>query len=113
MEEYFEYQILLTPPRNRFAFFWHSQATLFSATQISPLGYYTFGTGEMGGEGEEEEEEKPGGDDKTSYTENPKYDAPALRDLIDGSMSFWVHHSQYILPQGFNKLSSYLLHTFC
>lgn len=72
----------------------------FLATQISPLGYYTFG-GEMGGEGDEEEEEKPGGEDKTTYTENPKYDPPTLRDLIDGSMAFWVHHSQYILPQGF------------
>lgn len=73
----------------------------FAATQISPLGYYTFG-GAMGGEGEEEEEEeeKPGGEDKTTYIVNPKYDPPALRDLTDGSMSFWVHHSQYILPQG-------------
>lgn len=57
----------------------------------------------MGGEGDEEEEEKPGEGDKTTYNENPKYDPPPLRDLIDGSMSFWVHHSQYILPQGFRQ----------
>lgn len=53
----------------------------------------------MGGEDVEDEEE-PAGQDKTSYKENPKYDPPQLRDLIDGSMSFWVHHVRYILPQG-------------
>ncbi|KAL3287098.1 hypothetical protein HHI36_001582 [Cryptolaemus montrouzieri] len=73
-----------------------------AGTQISPLGYYTFGA-EMGGEGDEEEE--PAADEeaegpKTSYRINPKYDPVPLKDLIDGSMSFWVHHTQYILPQG-------------
>ncbi|KAK9876746.1 hypothetical protein WA026_014984 [Henosepilachna vigintioctopunctata] len=75
-------------------------ARISAGTHISPLGYYTFG-GETGGEGEEEE----GGDEeaegpKTSYRVNPKYDPVPLKDLTDGSMSFWVHHVQYILPQG-------------
>lgn len=78
---------------------------LFSGTQISPLGFYTFGTGEEGGEGEEEEEieEAAPGEMKTNYRENPKYDPVAITDLTDGSMSFWVHHSLYILPQGIMK----------
>lgn len=70
------------------------------------MGFYTFG-GESGGAGEgedeeeeEEEEEVPPGELKTTYKENSKYDPPALRDLIDGSMSFWVHHTLYILKQG-------------
>lgn len=51
-------------------------------------------------EEEEEEEEAPLGEMKTSYKENPKYDPVSLTDLVDGSMSFWVHHTLYILPQG-------------
>nr|CAI5852213.1 unnamed protein product [Callosobruchus analis] len=73
-----------------------------AGTHISPLGYYTFGTG-MGGEGDEEDEEAEegaGGESKTSFNVNPKYEPPQLKDLLDGSMSFWVHHGQYILPQG-------------
>ncbi|CAH1982989.1 unnamed protein product [Acanthoscelides obtectus] len=72
-----------------------------AGTHISPLGYYTFGSG-MGGEGDEDEEaeEAPGGESKTSFRTNLKYDPPQLKDLLDGSMSFWVHHAQYILPQG-------------
>lgn len=76
-----------------------------SATQIAPLGYYTF-EGPQAGEGEEEEEEDdegeevPAGETKTSFRINPKYHPPALKDLLDGSMSFWVHQTQYILPQG-------------
>lgn len=66
------------------------------------MGFYTFGGG-GGGEDEEEEEEAeeaPLGEMKTSYKENPKYDPVSLNDLVDGSMSFWVHHTLYILPQG-------------
>lgn len=70
---------------------------LKSVTQISPLCYDTFGR-EMGGKGDEEEEEKPGGEDKTTYIGNTKYEPPILRDLVG---AFWVHNSQYILPQGF------------
>lgn len=68
------------------------------------MGYYIFGR-VLGGEDDEEEdededEEVPPGESKTSFNVNPKYEAPALKDLLDGSMSFWVHQTQYILPQG-------------
>lgn len=67
-------------------------------THISPLGFYTFGGEEMGEE--EEAEEFPGGGDKSEIRENPKYDPPPIKDLIDKSMMFWVHHNQHILNQG-------------
>lgn len=54
----------------------------------------------MGGEGDEEDEEAAAGDSKTDYKINPKYDPVRLKDLLDNSMSFWVHHTPYILPQG-------------
>lgn len=75
-------------------------ARISAGTQISPLGFYTFGGG-GGGEGEEPEEGAgAGGGMRTTYNENPKYDPVPIRDLTDGSMSFWVHHTLYILPQG-------------
>ncbi|KAK4883733.1 hypothetical protein RN001_000004 [Aquatica leii] len=78
-------------------------ARISAGTQISPLGFYTF-KDEGFGEEEEEEEEAEGEEAadvvKTSYKENRKYEPPVLRDLIDSSMSFWVHHTMYILPQG-------------
>lgn len=36
----------------------------------------------------------------TSYVENPAFEPIPLTDLLDPSMSYWVHHSQYILNQG-------------
>ncbi|KAL1491908.1 hypothetical protein ABEB36_012429 [Hypothenemus hampei] len=78
-------------------------ARISSGTHIAPLGYYTFGEDLMG-EGDEDEEdvgeEMPGGENKTVYRINSKYEPPALKDLLDPSMSFWVHTSPYILPQG-------------
>ncbi|KAJ8979717.1 hypothetical protein NQ317_015541 [Molorchus minor] len=52
-------------------------ARISAGTQISPLGYYTFG-GEGGGEGDEDEEaeEAAGGGEKTDYKINPKYEPP-------------------------------------
>ncbi|XP_018579649.2 radial spoke head protein 6 homolog A [Anoplophora glabripennis] len=76
-------------------------ARITAGTKIAPLGYYTFGGAEAGEDEEEEEaEEAAGGEAKTSYKVNPKYDPPPLRDLLDTSMSFWVHSEAYILPQG-------------
>lgn len=77
--------------------------SIFTGTQISPLGFYTFK--EEGGEEEEEEEEEEeggggGGGMKTSYSENSRYEPIPISDLVDGSMSFWVHHTLHILPQG-------------
>ncbi|XP_050310413.1 radial spoke head protein 6 homolog A [Anthonomus grandis grandis] len=78
-------------------------ARISSGTHIAPLGYYTFGGAEELGEGAEEEElgeEQPGGESKTSFSLNTRYEPPALKDLTDSSMSFWVHTAPYILPQG-------------
>ncbi|XP_044755603.1 radial spoke head protein 4 homolog A [Coccinella septempunctata] len=76
-------------------------ARISAGTQISPLGYYTFGVETAG----EDDEEEPAEDEemegpKTSYKINPKYEPHPLKDLIDESMSFWVHQTQYILSQG-------------
>ncbi|CAG9772460.1 unnamed protein product [Ceutorhynchus assimilis] len=77
-------------------------ARISAGTRVAPLGYYTFGSEELGEGAEEEEleEEEPGGVNKTTYKINPRYDPPALKDLLDSSMSFWVHTEPYILPQG-------------
>lgn len=37
---------------------------------------------------------------KTNYVENPDYEPVSIKDLTDASMSFWVHHTSYILKQG-------------
>lgn len=73
---------------------------IFVGTQISPLGFYTFK--DEGGEEEEEEaeDEEGAGAPKTTYKENSRYEPVPLRELMDASMSFWVHHTLYILPQG-------------
>ncbi|CAH1112392.1 unnamed protein product [Psylliodes chrysocephalus] len=79
-------------------------ARITSGTQISPLGYFTFGEEELGEgagdeEAEEEAEEVPE-PSKTAFIKNSKYEPPPLKDLLDPSMSFWVHHTPFILPQG-------------
>ncbi|KAH1003070.1 hypothetical protein HUJ05_011014 [Dendroctonus ponderosae] len=66
-------------------------ARISSATLVAPLGFYTFGAEELG---------EAGGEPKTVYSPNPHYQPPALKDLLDSSMSFWVHTAPYILPQG-------------
>ncbi|KAL0272707.1 UNVERIFIED_CONTAM: hypothetical protein PYX00_005574 [Menopon gallinae] len=68
-------------------------ARISSGTQISPLGFYTFNE-------EEEAEPEEEGALKTNYTENPDYEPVSIKDLTDPSMSFWVHHTPYILKQG-------------
>lgn len=78
-------------------------ARISAATQISPLGYYTFkgaGEGEEEEEEEEVEEEEGGGAPKTTYKLNKRYEPHPMADLCDPSMSFWVHHTLHILPQG-------------
>lgn len=83
----------------------------------------------MGGEEEEEEEEEEmdeeggGGNlqhyylsfefrysdhliilgQKTNYKINNRYEPHPLSDITDPTMSFWVHHTMYILPQGRTK----------
>ncbi|KAF5307476.1 hypothetical protein FQR65_LT06831 [Abscondita terminalis] len=75
-------------------------ARISAGTQISPLGFYTFRDDDMGEEDEECEEDMGMGEVRTNYKENKNYEPPALRDLLDNSMSFWVHHNLFILPQG-------------
>lgn len=66
-------------------------ARISAGTHVSPLGFYQFGEEE-----EEEEEEVEGGRD--SYEENPDFEGIQVTDLVE-SLSNWVHHVQYILPQ--------------
>lgn len=66
-------------------------ARISAATQISPLGYYQF---------DDEEEDDDEGGEQTEFVENPDFEGMALRDLVDPGMSGWVHHVQYVLPQG-------------
>lgn len=38
--------------------------------------------------------------DRNTYVENSVFEPVALKDLVDPSLSFWVHHTQHILKQG-------------
>ncbi|KAL1770333.1 radial spoke head protein 4-like A [Sigmodon hispidus] len=67
-------------------------ARISAGTHVSPLGFYQFGEEE----GEEEEEAEGGRD---SFEENPDFEGIQVIDLVE-SLSNWVHHVQYILPQG-------------
>ncbi|KAK2580599.1 hypothetical protein KPH14_007718 [Odynerus spinipes] len=69
-------------------------ARISGATDISPIGFFTFG----GLDEEEEigEEMEEGG----ALAENAHYDPLPVKDLVDPSMSNWCHHSPYILAQG-------------
>lgn len=62
-----------------------------AGTQVSPSGYYQF---------DDEEEEDEEGEGRTDFVENPDFEGVPLRDLVDPSLSHWVHHVQHILPQG-------------
>lgn len=62
-----------------------------AGSQISPLGYYQF-------DEEEEEEEEEG--TRENFMENPDFEGIPVKDLVDPSLSNWVHHVQHILPQG-------------
>ncbi|KAL1140290.1 hypothetical protein AAG570_000222 [Ranatra chinensis] len=74
-------------------------ARISAGTQISPLGFYSFSEG---GEGEEEEAEEEGdeGANYRSYVMNSDFQPLPLRDLVEPTMSFWVHHTDHILKQG-------------
>ncbi|XP_043255228.1 radial spoke head protein 6 homolog A [Colletes gigas] len=69
-------------------------ARISAATQISPIGFFTFGG--------EDEEEEPGEEPEEGgvLSENAHYDPLPIKDLVDPSMSNWCHHTQYILKQG-------------
>jgi len=65
-------------------------ARISAGTHISPLGFYQFD--------EEEEEEEEG--QRDNFVENIDFEGIPVRELIDQSLSNWVHHVQHILPQG-------------
>ncbi|XP_068681378.1 radial spoke head protein 4 homolog A-like [Montipora foliosa] len=66
-------------------------ARISATTHISPQGYYAF-------EEEEEEEDEAGGRD--SFVVNQEFEGLTVNEMTDPSCSNWVHHVQYILPQG-------------
>lgn len=66
-------------------------ARISAGTHISPVGFYQFDE-----EGEEEEE----GIGRENFVINTEFEEIPVRDLIDTSLGNWVHHVQYILPQG-------------
>ncbi|XP_070576877.1 radial spoke head protein 6 homolog A-like [Ptychodera flava] len=66
-------------------------ARISAGTHISPLGFYQF---------DEEEEEEEDAEGRDSFVENPEWEGIPVRDLIDPTLSNWVHHVQHILPQG-------------
>ncbi|XP_063719619.1 radial spoke head protein 4 homolog A-like [Symsagittifera roscoffensis] len=66
-------------------------ARITASTNISPINFYMF----------DEEEEEPEEDAaRDHYIENPEFEGVTARDLVDPSNANWVHHVQYLLPQG-------------
>ncbi|CAK9808035.1 Radial spoke head protein 4 homolog A [Anthophora plagiata] len=70
-------------------------ARISATTQVSPIGFFTFGGG-----GDEEEELMEEMEEGGVLAENVHYDPLPLKDLIDPSMVNWCHHAPYILKQG-------------
>lgn len=35
-----------------------------------------------------------------NYNLNPFYQGHTIKDLVDPSLGYWVHHGRHILPQG-------------
>ncbi|KPJ17009.1 Radial spoke head protein 6-like A [Papilio machaon] len=69
-------------------------ARIAAATSISPQGFYTFGSGEE----EEDIDMEEAGD--MNFNLNPFYQGHTIKDLVDPSLGYWVHHGRHILPQG-------------
>lgn len=65
-------------------------ARISASTIISPQGYYMFE--------EDEDEDDEGARD--TFVVNPEFEGLSVSELIDTSFTNWVHHIQYILPQG-------------
>lgn len=66
-------------------------ARISATTHISPLGYYMF---------EEEEEEDDDIGARDSFVVNHEFEGLSINDMADPSCANWVHHVQYVLPQG-------------
>ncbi|CAH8452330.1 unnamed protein product [Schistosoma turkestanicum] len=71
-------------------------ARISASTQISPQGYYKFGSKDE----EEEELENEEEGERQNYVKNEEYEPLSITELADPSLEHWVHHTSYILPQG-------------
>ena len=69
-------------------------ARISAATHISPAGYYMF---------DEESLLDDEEDILDSFIVNTDFEGLSLREMKDSNMNNWVHHLQYILPQGNNS----------
>ncbi|XP_015751220.1 PREDICTED: radial spoke head protein 4 homolog A-like [Acropora digitifera] len=89
----FSHQVVSYPPfaGNEANYLRAQIARISATTHISPLGYYVF---------EEEEEEDDEGGGRDSFVVNQEFEGLTINDMTDLSCSNWVHHVQYILPQG-------------
>ncbi|EDV20309.1 Radial spoke head protein 4-like protein A [Trichoplax sp. H2] len=66
-------------------------ARITGSCQISPLGYYHF---------DEDEDEDEDENVRDSFIVNLEFEGLSLKELLEPSLSNWVHHVQYLLPQG-------------
>jgi len=66
-------------------------ARISAGTQISPVDYFKF---------EEDDEDDSDGEGRDSFVENVEFEPLRNQELIDPSLSNWVHHVQHVLPQG-------------
>ena len=73
-------------------------ARISASTQISPAGFYLF-------DEEDDEQTKLRG----LVQHNPDFEPLPLRELVDPTLSNWVHHVLHILPQ----VNHHHLHYLC
>merc|ERR1711971_403861 len=77
-------------------------ARISSATQVSPQGFFT-SNDQKDSEDESEGVSEEDNDDvinKLNCIENVDFEEIPLSELCDTSLTNWVHHMAYILPQG-------------
>lgn len=67
-------------------------ARISAATHVSPIGVFKFDE-----EGEEEEETEGARD---TCVVDPDFEGMNMRDLNDPGLTSWVHHANFVLPQG-------------
>lgn len=70
-------------------------ARITASTHVSPLGYFRFDD-----EPEEEELGEEAESGRGNVIHDVEYEGMSIKDLADGNLQAWVHHSQAILPQG-------------
>jgi radial spoke head protein 4A len=64
-------------------------ARITAGTHVSPSGFYTFA--------EDDEEDE---DERDDFIEDEEFEGKTLVELQEPDLSGWVHHAQFILPQG-------------